>query len=466
MEGEIVNSVSSKRINWIDISDSGSSSHASPMPKRARLVDPRGPFNLKGIVPQSNGNWGAQIYANNERTWLGTFKTDREAAIAYYRAALKLRNVESSVTSIPWANHFIKERDFQSCHSTKAVLDMIRDGSYETKYVQFVLYYSRGMGTTASPDTPMGMRFRVLFQKDLTPSDVGKLNRIVIPKKHAVKCLPKITEEVNGIFGATNDLELEFYDRSMKSWKFRYCYWNSSQTFVFTKGWSRFVKEKRLRENDTVLFYLCQSREGPSSRAFYLIDAKVAESSDNQGEILSVASGGQAVSIEEIDLDLRLGLRTYDNMPNLDAEEADAVASADAEEVDAVASTDAEESDAVASADAEEVDAVASTDAEEANILSVASGGQAVSMEEIYLDLHLGVGTYDNIPNLDVEEADAVASADTEEVDAVASTDAEEANAVASADVEEELSGVEEELSDVANGEGGVVIFGTLLLPK
>jgi RAV-like factor len=43
----------------------------------------------------------------------------------------------------------------------------------------------------------------------------------------------------------------------MKSWKFRYCYWRSSQSFVFTKGWNRFVKEKKLKEKDIIIFYTC-----------------------------------------------------------------------------------------------------------------------------------------------------------------------------------------------------------------
>ncbi|ONK58994.1 uncharacterized protein A4U43_C08F1870 [Asparagus officinalis] len=33
-----------------------------------------------------------------------------------------------------------------------------------------------------------------------------------------------------------------------------YSYWNSSQSYVMTKGWSRFVKDKRLDGGDTVSF--------------------------------------------------------------------------------------------------------------------------------------------------------------------------------------------------------------------
>ncbi|KAG6493166.1 B3 domain-containing protein Os04g0581400-like [Zingiber officinale] len=90
-----------------------------------------------------------------------------------------------------------------------------------------------------------------MFAKELTPSDVGKLNRLVIPKKHAMQhfshAAPPTQEE----------LSIVFVDRDGRWWTFRYCYWKSSQSFVFTKGWNRFVKEKRLRAKDTVTFYRC-----------------------------------------------------------------------------------------------------------------------------------------------------------------------------------------------------------------
>ncbi|XP_027173454.1 B3 domain-containing protein At2g36080-like isoform X1 [Coffea eugenioides] len=95
-----------------------------------------------------------------------------------------------------------------------------------------------------------------LFEKPLTPSDVGKLNRLVIPKQHAEKYFPLS----GGGGGGNNDsggekgLLLSFEDESGKGWRFRYSYWNSSQSYVLTKGWSRFVKEKRLDAGDVVLF--------------------------------------------------------------------------------------------------------------------------------------------------------------------------------------------------------------------
>ncbi|KAH6762165.1 AP2/B3-like transcriptional factor family protein [Perilla frutescens var. hirtella] len=90
-----------------------------------------------------------------------------------------------------------------------------------------------------------------LFEKPLTPSDVGKLNRLVIPKQHAEKHFPL---NGSGAESGENGLLLGFEDELGKSWRFRYSYWNSSQSYVLTKGWSRFVKEKRLDAGDIVVF--------------------------------------------------------------------------------------------------------------------------------------------------------------------------------------------------------------------
>uniref|UniRef100_A0A0E0MAR9 TF-B3 domain-containing protein n=1 Tax=Oryza punctata TaxID=4537 RepID=A0A0E0MAR9_ORYPU len=88
-----------------------------------------------------------------------------------------------------------------------------------------------------------------MFEKVVTPSDVGKLNRLVIPKQHAERYFPLDAAAAGG-----KGLVLSFEDRTGKAWRFRYSYWNSSQSYVMTKGWSRFVKEKRLGAGDTVSF--------------------------------------------------------------------------------------------------------------------------------------------------------------------------------------------------------------------
>ncbi|KAG6770360.1 hypothetical protein POTOM_026038 [Populus tomentosa] len=87
-----------------------------------------------------------------------------------------------------------------------------------------------------------------MFEKPLTPSDVGKLNRLVIPKQHAEKYFPLSGDSVD------KGLLMSFEDESGRYWKFRYSYWNSSQSYVLTKGWSRYVKEKQLDAGDVVLF--------------------------------------------------------------------------------------------------------------------------------------------------------------------------------------------------------------------
>lgn len=91
-----------------------------------------------------------------------------------------------------------------------------------------------------------------MFEKPLTPSDVGKLNRLVIPKQHAEKYFPLGAN--GGAESVEKGLLLSFEDESGKTWRFRYSYWNSSQSYVLTKGWSRFVKEKRLDAGDVVVF--------------------------------------------------------------------------------------------------------------------------------------------------------------------------------------------------------------------
>ncbi|KAE8731121.1 B3 domain-containing protein [Hibiscus syriacus] len=88
-----------------------------------------------------------------------------------------------------------------------------------------------------------------MFEKPLTPSDVGKLNRLVIPKQHAEKHFP-----LAHLDSLDKVLLLSFEDESGKCWRFRYSYWNSSQSYVLTKGWSRYVKEKQLDAGDVILF--------------------------------------------------------------------------------------------------------------------------------------------------------------------------------------------------------------------
>jgi len=108
---------------------------------------------------------------------------------------------------------------------------------------------------TASSLSAAGEREH-MFEKPLTPSDVGKLNRLVIPKQHAEKYFPLAGASIASDKSATGSsgVLLGFEDEAGKCWRFRYSYWNSSQSYVLTKGWSRYVKEKKLDAGDVVFF--------------------------------------------------------------------------------------------------------------------------------------------------------------------------------------------------------------------
>ena len=256
-------------------------------------VSPTATTKYKGVVQQQNGHWGAQIYADHKRIWLGTFKSAAEAAAAYDSASIKLRSFDAnSHRNFPWSEITVQEPDFQKSHTTEAVLNMIRDSSYPQKFGDYLIVRSQmvaiaNVNIVGSKQSRGGgeestkcFSCTELFHKELTPSDVGKLNRLVIPKKHAVKHLPFISDDQNEreegeTGGAAEDVEVGFYDRAMRQWKFRYCYWKSSQSFVFTRGWNGFVKEKSLKEKDVIVFYTCDvpTLEGQSKK-FLMIDVQ------------------------------------------------------------------------------------------------------------------------------------------------------------------------------------------------
>ncbi|KAG4919952.1 hypothetical protein GLYMA_20G247300v4 [Glycine max] len=227
---------------------------------------------FKGVVSQQNGNWGAQIYAHQQRIWLGTFKSEREAAMAYDSASIKLRSGECH-RNFPWNDQTVQEPQFQSHYSAETVLNMIRDGTYPSKFATFLKTRQTQKGVAKhiglKGDDEEQFCCTQLFQKELTPSDVGKLNRLVIPKKHAVSYFPYVGGSADE--SGSVDVEAVFYDKLMRLWKFRYCYWKSSQSYVFTRGWNRFVKDKKLKAKDVIAFFTW-GKSGGEGEAFALID--------------------------------------------------------------------------------------------------------------------------------------------------------------------------------------------------
>ncbi|CAM0912464.1 unnamed protein product [Alopecurus aequalis] len=96
-----------------------------------------------------------------------------------------------------------------------------------------------------------------MFDKVVTPSDVGKLNRLVVPKNLAERYfLPRLLGGGGPAAARLAGVVLRFEDGrgSGRAWAFRFSYWRSSQSYVMTKGWSSFVRDRRLAAGDTVSF--------------------------------------------------------------------------------------------------------------------------------------------------------------------------------------------------------------------
>ncbi|CAL4951398.1 unnamed protein product [Urochloa decumbens] len=197
---------------------------------------------FRGVVPQPNGRWGAQLYDGHERVWLGTFPDQDAVARAYDVAALRYRGREAATNfPIPASGqHQQQQLAFLAAHSKAEIVDMLRNQTYADEL--------RRRQRRGVPAPPAWARVP-LFEKAVTPSDVGKLSRLVVPRKHAEMHLPPVRAG-----GGNGGVLLCFVDGEGKVWRFRYSFWESSQSYVLSRGWIRFVRDKGLRAGDTVAF--------------------------------------------------------------------------------------------------------------------------------------------------------------------------------------------------------------------
>lgn len=251
-----------------------------PMPPR-RLPSSQ----YKGVVPQPNGRWGAQIYERHSRVWLGTFDSETAAAKAYDVAAQRFRGRDATTNFCPLSESNpsdLQQLQFLKSHSKSEIVDMLRKHTYNDELGAFSMSAASTSSATSvvtaaqmAASTSTGKinvpYYEHLFDKTVTPSDVGKLNRLVVPKQYAEKHFP-LSRTILGPTAGTGEgdgqskgILLSFEDKGGKVWRFRYSYWNSSQSYVLTKGWSRFVKEKGLRAGDVISFHRTM---GPDKRLF------------------------------------------------------------------------------------------------------------------------------------------------------------------------------------------------------
>ncbi|EFJ18136.1 hypothetical protein SELMODRAFT_451614 [Selaginella moellendorffii] len=127
--------------------------------------------------------------------------------------------------------------------------------------------------TTLPDDHTQGLQnknLKFLLQKQLKPSDVGNLGRIVLPKKEAESRLPYLSAR-EGMTLAMEDMT------SKRTWNLRYRFWpNNKSRMYLLENTGEFIRSHKLCEGDYLLLYK-DSRNGK-----YVIYGKKDVSGSNE----------------------------------------------------------------------------------------------------------------------------------------------------------------------------------------
>ncbi|KAF2315083.1 hypothetical protein GH714_038127 [Hevea brasiliensis] len=231
---------------------------------------------FRGVIWLRSGKWGTRIAFKYKAYWLGTYDMEEEAAMAYDRAAIKLQRSDAPL-NFPMTIYTVQETKFQSRYSNEEILDMIKDKTYLSKFSNYLANQSLLREYAANnPANQQGISYQMLFRKELTQTDVTHIKGFHIPKEHAMEYFPPLAgvNSSGGVESGNKSIELTFFDRHCRPWTFRYSYWKSTQTFVFTKGWRHFLKMNNLKPKDCVFFYRCEHQREAKGRVFYMIDAQ------------------------------------------------------------------------------------------------------------------------------------------------------------------------------------------------
>ncbi|XP_074324359.1 AP2/ERF and B3 domain-containing transcription factor At1g51120-like [Apium graveolens] len=223
-------------------SGSNSLSHNQSCTKPARHDKTIHSSSFKGVVALMNENWAAHLYINHNWICIGIFKTEEEADMAYESTTAKLL-IDSLHKNLLKTDNIAQEPNFQK---QVCIADSLSCRSVNIFEAQ------RQQDCTRTR----------LFEKVLTPSDVGRLSRIGIPKIYA-SCF------------SCDSHELALYDQSMTLWNFRYGVCKGSNSHVLSSGWKDFVQAKDLRSADKVIFFKCEHFEtGSVVHSSFAIDVE------------------------------------------------------------------------------------------------------------------------------------------------------------------------------------------------